>query len=67
MGGGLFARDEIVEEDIERLKEGDMLESSFGDFARNPLAVCQFDRRTRPVHLGGEITAQMVQTRLGGD
>jgi pheromone shutdown-related protein TraB len=34
VGGGLFARDEVSEEDIERLKEGDMLESSFGDFAR---------------------------------
>jgi pheromone shutdown-related protein TraB len=35
VGGGLFARDEVSEEDIERLKEGDMLESSFGDFARD--------------------------------
>jgi len=35
VGGGLFARDEVSEADIERLKEGDMLESSFGDFARD--------------------------------
>ena len=35
VGGGLFARDEVSDEDIERLKEGDMLESSFGDFARD--------------------------------
>ena len=34
LGGGLFASDEIDESDIERLKEGDMLESSFGEFAR---------------------------------
>ncbi len=30
---GLFSRDEITEEDIERLKEGDMLESTFAEFA----------------------------------
>ncbi|MDI1253451.1 TraB/GumN family protein [Thermomonas sp.] len=35
LGGGLFASDEIDESDIERLKEGDMLESSFGEFARD--------------------------------
>lgn len=35
LAGGLFADDEVSEDDIERLKEGDMLESSFGDFARD--------------------------------
>jgi pheromone shutdown-related protein TraB len=35
LGSGLFASDEIDESDIERLKEGDMLESSFGEFARD--------------------------------
>lgn len=34
VAGGLFARDDVSEDDIERLKEGDMLESSFGEFAR---------------------------------
>lgn len=34
LGMGLLSSDEIGEEEIERLKEGDMLESSFGDFAR---------------------------------
>lgn len=37
MGGGLiaglFAADEVGEEEIEKLKQGDMLEASFGDFA----------------------------------
>lgn len=32
--GGLFASEDVSEDDIERLKEGDMLESSFGEFAR---------------------------------
>lgn len=35
IGGGLFASEEVSEDDIERLKEGDMLESSFGEFARD--------------------------------
>jgi pheromone shutdown-related protein TraB len=35
LGGGLFADDEVSPDDIERLKEGDMLESSFGEFARD--------------------------------
>ncbi|MFT4247009.1 MAG: TraB/GumN family protein [Pseudomonas sp.] len=30
---GLFAADEVGEEEIEKLKQGDMLEASFGDFA----------------------------------
>ena len=34
VAGGLFASEEVSEDDIERLKEGDMLESSFGEFAR---------------------------------
>ncbi|MBN6151616.1 TraB/GumN family protein [Xanthomonas sp. AmX2] len=31
--GGLFASDEVGEAEIEKLKQGDMLEASFGDFA----------------------------------
>ncbi|MCC7095929.1 MAG: TraB/GumN family protein [Thermomonas sp.] len=34
VGASLFSTDEVSEEDIERLKEGDMLESSFGEFAQ---------------------------------
>lgn len=30
---GLFAADEVAEAEIEKLKQGDMLEASFGDFA----------------------------------
>lgn len=32
---GLFASDEIAADEIEKLKQGDMLEASFGDFAGN--------------------------------
>lgn len=34
VAAGLFDREDVSEADIERLKEGDMLESSFGEFAR---------------------------------
>ncbi len=34
VASGLFDREDVSEADIERLKEGDMLESSFGEFAR---------------------------------
>lgn len=34
VGASLFSSDEVAEADIERLKEGDMLESSFGEFAQ---------------------------------
>lgn len=37
--GGLLADDQVSEDDIERLKEGDMLESSFGEFARDTPAL----------------------------
>ncbi|MCD9005474.1 TraB/GumN family protein [Luteimonas sp. XNQY3] len=33
--GGLLASDELGEEEIEKLKQGDMLESSFGEFAKS--------------------------------
>lgn len=34
VAAGLFDREDVSADDIERLKEGDMLESSFGEFAR---------------------------------
>jgi pheromone shutdown-related protein TraB len=37
--GGLFASEEVGEDEIEKLKQGDMLESSFGDFARESPAL----------------------------
>ncbi|PBJ82161.1 conjugal transfer protein TraB [Lysobacteraceae bacterium NML93-0399] len=33
--GGLMASDELGEDEIEKLKQGDMLESSFGEFAKS--------------------------------
>ncbi|MDQ3617658.1 MAG: TraB/GumN family protein [Pseudomonadota bacterium] len=36
---GLFANDEVGEQEIEKLKQGDMLESTFGEFARESPAL----------------------------
>jgi Uncharacterized homolog of PrgY (pheromone shutdown protein) len=33
LAGGLFASEDVGEEEIEKLKQGDMLEASFGEFA----------------------------------
>lgn len=33
LGAGLFSSEDVGEDEIEKLKQGDMLESSFGDFA----------------------------------
>ena len=35
LAGSVFSREDIGEEEIEKLKQGDMLESAFGEFARN--------------------------------
>lgn len=37
--GGLFASDEVGEAEIEQLKQGDMLEASFGEFAKESPAL----------------------------
>ncbi len=37
--GGLFASEEVGEEEIEQLKQGDMLEASFGEFAKESPAL----------------------------
>lgn len=39
LGAGLFSSDEVGEEEIEKLKQGDMLESSFGEFANESPAL----------------------------
>ena len=39
--GSLFDDEEIEQDEIEKLKQGDMLESSFGDFARSSPALYQ--------------------------
>lgn len=49
LAGGLFTREEISEEEIERLKEGDILESTFTEFAERsePIYRSLIDERDR--------------------
>lgn len=39
LGAGLFSSDEVGSDEIEKLKQGDMLESSFGEFANESPAL----------------------------
>jgi len=39
LGAGLFSSEKVDEEDIEKLKRGDLLEASFGEFARQSPAL----------------------------
>ena len=41
LGAGLFSSEDVGEEEIEKLKQGDMLESSFGEFANESPALYQ--------------------------
>jgi len=41
LGAGLFSSEDVGEDEIEKLKQGDMLESSFGEFANESPALYQ--------------------------
>ena len=65
MGGlltGFMSREKVTEDDIERLKEGDMLESTFGEFAKHSPRLFE--------HLVGErdryMAARLRQEARGG-
>ena len=49
LGAGLLSSEDVGEEEIEKLKQGDMLESSFGEFARQSPALYEtiIDERDR--------------------
>ena len=49
LGAGLLSSEDVGEEEIEKLKQGDMLESSFGEFARESPALYEtiIDERDR--------------------
>jgi pheromone shutdown protein TraB len=60
----LFGDEEVGHDEIEKLKQGDMLESSFGEFAKDsPGALRHRDRRTRPLH--GGAAARERDRRVG--
>ena len=50
IGASLLSSEDVDEAEIERLKQGDMLESSFGEFSEQPGPVRDRDCRARPLH-----------------
>ncbi|PPU91952.1 TraB/GumN family protein [Xanthomonas albilineans] len=71
--GGLFASEEVGEAEIEKLKQGDMLEASFGDFASESpelyaTIIAERDRymatRLREEHAHGEAHRHSVREVL---
>lgn len=62
LGASLFSREKISEDDIERLKEGDVLESTFNEFAQQSAALHEalIDERDR------YMAARLLQQPPGG-
>ena len=62
---GLLSKEEVEEEEIERLKEGDILETTFAEFAENrqDLYLPLIDERDR--YMAARLLGEMRQTRHG--
>ena len=68
LGGGLlaalFVDEEVGDDDIEKLKQGDMLESSFSEFASDSPELYETrDRRARPLHGRAPARDRMASAR----
>ena len=55
LGGSLLSSDEIGEQEIEQLKEGDMLESSFGEFAKQTPELYQSIIHERDLYMAAKL------------
>ncbi len=64
--GGLFASEEVGEEEIEKLKQGDMLESSFGDFASESPALYQTIIAERDQYMATRLREEHVPAGTDG-
>jgi len=62
LGASLLSSDEIGEQEIEQLKEGDMLESSFGEFARQTPELYQSIIHERDLYMAAKLRQLSVQT-----
>ncbi len=61
--GGLFASDEVGEAEIEKLKQGDMLEASFGDFASESPALYETIIAERDRYMATRLREEQAQQR----
>ncbi|HJU08204.1 MAG TPA: TraB/GumN family protein [Rhodanobacteraceae bacterium] len=62
LGGSLFAREEIGEEEIEKLKQGDILESAFGEFARQSTPLYNALIGERDAFMAARLRQESAQT-----
>jgi pheromone shutdown-related protein TraB len=59
--GSLFEREDIAEEDIEKLKSGDMLEGAFSEFARSSQALYRGLISERDIYMAARLREEAAQ------
>jgi len=64
LGIGLFASEEVGEQDIEKLKQGDLLEASFGEFASQSPALFETIINERDRYMAACLREQSVQPNV---
>ena len=66
IAAGLLSREEVGEEEIEKLKQGDMLESSFGDFSRQSPALYESVIAERDRYMAARLREETAAARSSG-
>ncbi len=65
LGSSLLSSDEIGEQEIEQLKEGDMLESSFGEFAKQTPELYQSIIHERDLYMAAKLRQLSAHAESG--
>lgn len=66
IGAGLLSSEEVGEEEIEKLKQGDMLESSFGDFSQQSPALYDTVIAERDRYMAARLRQEAATARSQG-
>lgn len=64
LAASMFSRERVTEEEIERLKEGDLLESTFAEFARRSPALYETLIRERDRYMAARLIQEAQQRAL---
>ena len=67
IGAGLLSSDEVGEDEIEKLKQGDMLESSFGEFSDQSPALYDSVIAERDRYMAARLREETAIARTSGD
>lgn len=67
IGAGLLSSDEVGEDEIEKLKQGDMLESSFGEFSDQSPALYDSVIAERDRYMAARLREETTLARRAGD